>query len=79
MPFAYARIYAGAENVIGTLWRVDDFGAALFAETFYAKLMRLGLTSALASAQRTMIASSKFAHPYYWAGYVLTGAGRFGS
>jgi CHAT domain-containing protein len=75
---AQALLYAGAENVIGTLWRVDDAGAAQFAETFYAPLTRLGLTSALASAQRTMIASPKFAHPYYWAGYILTGAGRFG-
>jgi CHAT domain-containing protein len=74
---AQALLYAGAENVIGTLWRVDDAGAAQFAETFYAPLTRLGLTSALASAQRTMIASPKFAHPYYWAGYILTGAGRF--
>jgi len=76
---AQALLYAGAENVIGTLWRVDDAGAARFAETFYAPLTRLGLTSALAAAQRAMIASPKFAHPYYWAGYILTGAGRFGS
>jgi len=76
---AQALLYAGAENVIGTLWRVDDAGAARFAETFYAPLTRLGLTSALASAQRAMIASPKFAHPYYWAGYILTGAGRFGA
>ena len=75
---AQALLYAGAANVVGTLWRVDDSGASLFAETFYAPLMKSGLTTALASAQRTMIASPKFAHPYYWAGYILTGGGRFG-
>ena len=49
---AQALLYAGAENVVGTLWRVDDSGSASFAEEFYGPLARLGLTGALAAAQR---------------------------
>jgi CHAT domain-containing protein len=75
---AQSLLYAGAENVIGTLWRIDDAGAAAFAARFYSPLTRVGLTGALASAERDMLGTSRFAHPYYWAGYVLTGVGRFG-
>jgi CHAT domain-containing protein/tetratricopeptide (TPR) repeat protein len=75
---AQSLLYAGAENVIGTLWRVDDAGAAAFAERFYTPLARLGIAGSLASATRDMLGTSRFAHPYYWAGYVLTGVGRLG-
>ena len=35
---AQALLYAGAGNVVGTLWRIDDAGAAAFAEPFYRSL-----------------------------------------
>jgi CHAT domain-containing protein len=76
---AQALLYAGAGNVVGTLWRIDDAGAAAFAEPFYRSLAGAAVARSLASAQRAMLASSRFAHPYYWAGYVLNGEGRFGS
>jgi CHAT domain-containing protein len=75
---AQALLYAGAGNVVGTLWRIDDAGAAAFAESFYRSLTGQAVSASLASAQRAMLASPKFLHPYYWAGYVLTGEGRFG-
>jgi CHAT domain-containing protein/tetratricopeptide (TPR) repeat protein len=76
---AQALLYAGAANVVGTLWRIDDAGAAAFAARFYRSLATTAVTGSLASAQRAMLASPRFAHPYYWAGYVLHGEGRFGS
>ena len=76
---AQSLLYAGAGNVLGTLWRIDDAGAAAFAKPFYRSLSGAAVARSLASAQRAMLGSSRFAHPYYWAGYLLTGEGRFGS
>lgn len=70
-----AFLYAGAQNVVATLWRVDDQGAARFAERFYRHLGDLGAVEALAAAQRDVAADPQFRAPYYWAGYVLMGAG----
>lgn len=76
---AQALLYGGAGNVVGTLWRIDDAGAAAFAESFYRSLARQSAPGSLALAQRAMLVSARFAHPYYWAGYILAGGGRLGS
>jgi CHAT domain-containing protein len=75
---ARAFLYAGARNVLATLWRVDDRGAAAFAEEFYRRLETEGPVGALAGAQRTLAADRRFAAPYYWAGYALAGEGSLG-
>jgi len=79
LTLAQAFLSAGAANVILTLWRIDDAGAAAFAGRFYQLLQRLPLAEALAVAQRETAGDSRYDSPYYWAGYVLTGAGRLGS
>jgi CHAT domain-containing protein len=47
-------------------------------KSFYRNLDAAGLNrdkaAALASAQKTLRASSKYQHPYYWAPFVLVGA-----
>jgi CHAT domain-containing protein/tetratricopeptide (TPR) repeat protein len=73
---ARAFLYAGARNVVATLWRVDDRGAALFAEQFYRRLRADGPADALAEAQRTLLVDPSYAAPYYWAGYTLAGDGQ---
>jgi CHAT domain-containing protein len=75
LTLAQAFLSAGAANVILTLWRIDDAGAGEFAKTFYAALSRLGIDDALSETQRRMATDSRYANPYYWAGYVLTGPG----
>lgn len=72
---AQALLYAGARNVIATLWRIDDVGAAEFAKRFYAAFDRAEVPEALAMAQRSMIADPRFHSPYYWAAYELSGSG----
>jgi tetratricopeptide (TPR) repeat protein len=76
---ARALLYAGARNVVATLWRVDDRGAAAFAAEYYRRLQAEGPADALAGAQRTMAGDSRFAAPYYWAGYTLAGDGTLAS
>lgn len=72
---AQAFLYAGADNVIATLWRVEDEGAAAFAERFYGHLAKVPPPEGLAAAQRDMLANRRFAAPFYWASYALSGDG----
>lgn len=72
-----AFLYAGAANVIATLWPIDDGGAAELAGAFYEpRVSRATPAARLAEAQRTLLASSEWAAPYYWAGYRLSGTNR---
>ena len=72
---AQAFLYAGARNVIATLWTIDDEGAAMFAEGFYRRLGGSSPTDALAEVQRAFISEGEFSSPYYWAAYQLAGNG----
>ena len=71
---AQSLLYAGADNVLATLWRVEDRSAALVAGHFYEELERVALPEALARAQRRMISHPEFGAPFFWAGYRLNGA-----
>ncbi|HEY2855585.1 MAG TPA: CHAT domain-containing protein [Gemmatimonadaceae bacterium] len=71
-----AFLYAGARNVIATLWPIDDAGAAELADRFYAHRGATDDAQALAEAQREMMHDPRFRAPYYWAAYQLSGAGR---
>jgi CHAT domain-containing protein len=72
---AQAFLYAGAGTVVATLWRIDDAGAAAFAERFYHHLSTRPPAHALAAAQRDLRSDSRWRSPYYWAGYTLSGVG----
>ncbi len=74
---AQAFLYAGARNVVATLWRVEDEGAAVFAEAFYRQLRSVEPAKALAGAQRELLSRPRYAAPYYWAAYSLSGSGTF--
>jgi CHAT domain-containing protein len=67
-------LYAGAESVVATLWRIDDRSAAALAARFYQHLRTMPAADALAQAQRDLLDNPRFAGPYYWAGYELLGA-----
>ncbi len=69
-----ALLYAGAQNVVATLWRIDDAGASVFASRFYRALKNGDVVDALASAQRETLRDARYAAPKYWAGYTVSGA-----
>jgi CHAT domain-containing protein/tetratricopeptide (TPR) repeat protein len=73
---ARAFLFAGARNVVATLWRVDDRGAAELATRFYRHFPAAQAPEALATAQRELLADPRWRAPYYWAGYVVSGAGQ---
>ncbi|HEY6225027.1 MAG TPA: CHAT domain-containing protein, partial [Gemmatimonadales bacterium] len=71
---AQAVLYAGARNVVATLWRVEDDGAAAFAARFYEHLRYGDPVQALALAQRHLL-HTRYSAPFYWAPYVIAGDG----
>ncbi len=65
--------YMGARSVLSTLWPVSDESGAVFMKHFYDAYFRgEGKVEALRSAKRALRAT-RFAHPFFWASYVLTG------
>lgn len=74
---AQAFLYAGAGNVIATLWRIEDAGAARFTATFYERLVGRDPAAALAAAQRAAIDSDDLSAPYQWAPYTVSGGAEF--
>ena len=72
---AAAFLFAGAGNVVSTLWRIDDQGASVFAAAFYRALASRRPADALATAQREMIADPAYRSPFYWAAYMISGDG----
>jgi CHAT domain-containing protein len=73
LGFAGAGIKARAGSVLGSLWAVSDAATQQFMELFYKGLMQHTKTEAYTEAQRGLIQSTQFSHPYYWAPFILTG------
>lgn len=70
-----AFIHAGASNVLASLWRVEDLSTAHLMRAFYEQLGEgVGYAEALAGAQRALLRRPETAHPFYWAGFVLSGS-----
>jgi len=69
-----AIFYAGASSVLMSLWAVDDEASSHLMSRFYVHL-RAGrsIENALRRAQLEMIHSREASHPYYWAGFIVTG------
>jgi CHAT domain-containing protein len=71
-----AFLYAGARGVVASLWPVEDRATAELMQRFYRQLSQGQTESrALAEAQRALLRDGRTAHPFYWAGFVRSGAG----
>jgi len=65
-------LYAGASNVLATLWPVQDLATARFMKRFYTDLAAgRPEAEALALAQRAAAHERRTAHPFFWAGFAL--------
>lgn len=72
--FSRGLLAAGARRAVTTLWRVPDAPTALLMQHFYLGVQQgLPLDDALARAKRALREAPAFAHPHYWAAFVLTG------
>lgn len=66
----------GAKAVLAALWSVDDQSTGMVMGDFYMRLKsHSGITKlqALRSAQLSMLNGGKYAHPFFWAPFVLVG------
>lgn len=65
---------AGAQNVLATLWAVDDDGTRAFMEMFYRELVQgRAPAEALAAVRQVFLRHPRWSDPYFWAPFVLVG------
>ena len=74
MGVTRALLYAGAHSVVVSLWQVDDASTPDLMVSFYRHLDRDGdKAESLRQAKLEMIDGKRFAHPFYWAPFILIG------
>jgi CHAT domain-containing protein/lipopolysaccharide biosynthesis regulator YciM len=68
--------FAGAQNLVVSLWQVDDQATASLMQDFYQlhlKKEKLPFANPLRQAKLNMIRSGAKSHPYYWSAFKLIG------
>jgi CHAT domain-containing protein len=68
-----AFMYAGAESVVASLWKIEDRSTSEFMRTFYAGQEKSATDQALQAAQLALINGRRYSHPYFWAAFALYG------
>ena len=65
----------GAKSVIATLWKVEDTSTSMLMASVYRHRKTQGLTKieALRQAQLSLQKQTRYAHPYFWAPFILMG------
>jgi CHAT domain-containing protein/Tfp pilus assembly protein PilF len=68
-------MYAGAPQVVASLWSVDDAATAELMARFYRAMEKEGMrpSAALRQAQMEIVKQERWKKPYYWAGFVIHG------
>ena len=65
--------YAGARWVVASLWEVSDEASAKLMKSFHEQLVKKddgNASAALARAQRAILKTKEWKHPFYWAAFV---------
>ncbi len=69
--------YAGAKSIVMSLWSVSDESTAALMTAFYSELKKgTSKDIALQRAMATVRKDPKWAHPFYWAPFVIAGEWR---
>jgi len=71
-----AFLFAGADNVMATLWPIEDRSTSLIIPRFYGSFAGGSVSRSLALAQRAALRDPATAAPRHWAAFVLVGAVR---
>jgi CHAT domain-containing protein len=75
--FSRAFLYAGADSLLMSLWRVEDQATAHLMDRFYQSLLDdERKAAALRQSQLALLRGNKgyrYRHPYFWAPFVLIG------
>jgi CHAT domain-containing protein len=69
-----AFLTAGSASVAASLWKVADQSTSVLMRALFAHIgAGVSKAEALQRAQKEVRSDGAYAHPYYWAGFVLTG------
>jgi CHAT domain-containing protein len=71
-------VYAGAQQVVSSLWPVEEFGTRELMTRFYSALILRGLkpAAAMRAAQLSMRGTKAWAPPAAWASFLVYGISR---
>ena len=76
LGLAGVAIKAGARSAFATLWFVNDQSSATLVSDFYTALRdhpEMSKAQALQKAQVKLLSDERYAHPCYWAPYLIIG------
>jgi CHAT domain-containing protein len=75
LGLAGVALKAGARSALATLWHISDKAAGELIIDFYRGVQSgtLSKAHALQGAQRALAADPRYAHPAYWAPFLLIG------
>jgi CHAT domain-containing protein len=74
MGLGRAFLYAGARNLLVSLWKVPDESTSELMVDFYRTLfLRKKLSGSLRQAKLEMLKNPAYQSPFYWAPFVLIG------
>ena len=76
LGLAGVALKAGARSALATLWSINDVASGELVSAFYKALQpgSLSRAQALRAAQKSLAADPRFAHPAYWAPFLLIGS-----
>jgi CHAT domain-containing protein len=68
-------LYAGARNLVVSLWQVPDRATAELMTRFYGYVLRDSLrpAEALRRAQQSIASEQRWSDPYFWGAFVVLG------
>jgi CHAT domain-containing protein len=74
LGLAGVAVKAGARSALASLWFVNDESTALLIAEFYRQLAAAGgKAAALRGAQLRLLNDERYAHPVYWAPFLMIG------
>lgn len=75
LGLAGVAVQAGAKSALASLWSIEDAATAQMANRFYQGLNNpdTNKAQALREAQIALLEGGRYAHPAYWAPYILIG------
>ena len=73
LGLAGVAIQAGARSAMGSLWKISDQGTTELIAEFYQQLKNpnLNKAQALQQAQKKLLASKEFRHPFFWSPFLM--------
>ncbi|WP_420577109.1 CHAT domain-containing protein [Ekhidna sp.] len=71
-----AFFYAGVECIVMSLWKINDMSTTLLMGGFYKQISngkRIDESLRISKLELIKRNNGQFAHPYYWAGFIVKG------